>query len=72
MEERPGLEELTGSFFSTFSDRPGLTTEEKHRIELMSLMITPKPVPYAMRQTLRNDNARTEHLAARTFVHFSA
>ncbi|GFS04904.1 retrovirus-related Pol polyprotein from transposon opus [Elysia marginata] len=59
------LEEIASSYSSIFSDRPGTVLIEEHRIELTSstpVRQRPYPVPYAMRQTLRDELRKMEYL----------
>ncbi|GFR95654.1 zinc finger protein [Elysia marginata] len=57
-DQRRRLEEIASSYSSIFSDRPGTVSTEEHCIELTSstpVRQRPYPVPYAMRQTLRDE-----------------
>ncbi|GFO28528.1 Zinc finger protein [Plakobranchus ocellatus] len=52
-------------YSSIFSDRPGTASTEEHCIELTSSIPVrqrPYPVPYAMRQTLRDELRVVEDL----------
>ncbi|GFO01376.1 gypsy retrotransposon integrase-like protein 1 [Plakobranchus ocellatus] len=56
LDQRKQLEEVAVTYSSIFSDRPGTASTEEHCIELTSSIPVrqcPYPVPYAMRQTLR-------------------
>ncbi|GFS24008.1 zinc finger protein [Elysia marginata] len=64
-DQRRQLEEIASSYSSIFSDRPGTVSTEEHRIELTSstpVRQRPYPVPYAMRQTLRDELKKMEDL----------
>ncbi|GFR80743.1 zinc finger protein [Elysia marginata] len=64
-DQRRQLEEIASSYSSIFSDRPGTVSTEEHRIKLTSLSPVrqrPYPVPYAMRQTLRDELKKMEDL----------
>ncbi|GFR92549.1 Pol polyprotein [Elysia marginata] len=64
-DQRRQLEEIASSYSSIFSDRPGTVLIEEHRIELTSstpVRQRPYPVPYAMRQTLRDELRKMEDL----------
>ncbi|GFR70659.1 zinc finger protein [Elysia marginata] len=64
-DQQRQLEEIASSFSSIFSDRPGTVSTEEHRIELTSstpVRQRPYPVPYAMRQTLRDELKKIEDL----------
>ncbi|GFS15749.1 zinc finger protein [Elysia marginata] len=64
-DQRRQLEEIASSYSSIFSDRPGTVSTEEHRIELTSstpVRQRPYPVPYAMRQTLRDELRKMEDL----------
>ncbi|GFO16833.1 Zinc finger protein [Plakobranchus ocellatus] len=57
-DQRRQLEEVAVTYSSIFSDRPGTASTEEHCIELTSSIPVrqrPYPVPYAMRQTLRDE-----------------
>ncbi|GFO07721.1 Pol polyprotein [Plakobranchus ocellatus] len=59
------LEEVAVTYSSIFSDRPGTASTEEHCIELTSSIPVrqrPYPVPYAMRQTLRDELREMEDL----------
>ncbi|GFR84054.1 zinc finger protein, partial [Elysia marginata] len=59
------LEVIASSHSSIFSDRPGTVSTEEHRIELTSstpVRQRPYPVPYAMRQALRDELKKMEDL----------
>ncbi|GFO04002.1 Zinc finger protein [Plakobranchus ocellatus] len=54
-------------YSSIFSDRPGIVSTEEHCIEMTSSIPVrqrPYPVPYAMRQTLRDELREMEDLGA--------
>ncbi|GFO10967.1 Zinc finger protein [Plakobranchus ocellatus] len=58
LDQRRQLEEVALMYSSIFSDRPGTASTEEHCIELTSSIPVrqrPYPVPYAMRQTLRDE-----------------
>ncbi|GFR93145.1 zinc finger protein [Elysia marginata] len=64
-DQRRQLEEIASSYSSIFSDRPGTVSTEEHRIEMTSstpVRQRPYPVPYAMRQTLRDELRKMEDL----------
>ncbi|GFR75371.1 zinc finger protein [Elysia marginata] len=64
-DQRRQLEEIASSYSSIFSDRPSTVSTEEHRIELTSSTPErqrPYPVPYAMRQTLRDELRKIENL----------
>ncbi|GFR81445.1 Pol polyprotein [Elysia marginata] len=64
-DQRRQLEEITSSYSSIFSDRPGTMSTEEYRIELTSstpVRQRPYPVPYAMRQTLYDELKKMENL----------
>ncbi|GFS16439.1 zinc finger protein [Elysia marginata] len=59
------LEEIASSYSSIFSDRPGTVLTEEHSIELTSLTPVrqrPYPLPYVLRQTLRDELGKIEYL----------
>ncbi|GFN91319.1 Zinc finger protein [Plakobranchus ocellatus] len=63
--QRRQLEEVALTYSSIFSDRPGTASTEEHCIELTSSIPVrqrPYPVPYAMRQTLRDELREMEDL----------
>ncbi|GFN78573.1 Zinc finger protein [Plakobranchus ocellatus] len=58
LDQRRQLKEVALMNSSIFSDRPGTASTEEHCIELTSSIPVrqrPYPVPYAMRQTLRDE-----------------
>ncbi|GFS17532.1 transposon Ty3-I Gag-Pol polyprotein [Elysia marginata] len=64
-DQRRQLEEIVSSYSSIFSDRLGIVSTEEHRIELTSstpVRQRPYPVPYAMRQALRDELRKMEDL----------
>ncbi|GFS20960.1 retrovirus-related Pol polyprotein from transposon 297 [Elysia marginata] len=64
-DQRRQLDEIASSYSSIFSDRPGSVSTEEHRIELTtSTPVRQRPclVPYAMRQTLRDEHRKMEDL----------
>ncbi|GFS26058.1 zinc finger protein [Elysia marginata] len=64
-DQRRQLEEIASSYSSIFSDRPGTVSTEEHRSEPTSstpVRQRPYPVPYAMRQTLRDELRKMENL----------
>ncbi|GFS19330.1 Gypsy retrotransposon integrase-like protein 1 [Elysia marginata] len=64
-DQRRQLEEIASSYSSIFSDRHGTVSTEEHRIELTSptpVRQRPYPVPYAMRQALRDELKKMEDL----------
>ncbi|GFO46515.1 Zinc finger protein [Plakobranchus ocellatus] len=59
------LEKVALMYSSIFSDRPGIASTEEHCIQLTSSIPVrqrPYPVPYAMRQTLRDELGEMEDL----------
>ncbi|GFN79554.1 Zinc finger protein [Plakobranchus ocellatus] len=66
LDQRRQLEEVALSYYSSFfSDRPGTASTEEHCIELTSSIpvpLRPYPVPYTMRQTLRDELREVEDL----------
>ncbi|GFO17740.1 Zinc finger protein [Plakobranchus ocellatus] len=65
LDQRRQLEEVALTYSSIFSDSPGTTSTEEHCIELTSSIPVrqrPYPVPYAMRQTLRDELREMEDL----------
>ncbi|GFO06575.1 Zinc finger protein [Plakobranchus ocellatus] len=63
LDQRRQLEEVAVTYSSIFSDRPGTASTEEHCIELTSSIPVrqrPYPVPYAMRQTLRDELRKME------------
>ncbi|GFO50182.1 Pol polyprotein [Plakobranchus ocellatus] len=65
LDQRRQLEEVALLYSSIFSDRPGTASTEEHCIELTSSIPVrqrPYPVPYAMRQTLRDELKEMEDL----------
>ncbi|GFO45968.1 Zinc finger protein [Plakobranchus ocellatus] len=65
LDQRRQLEEVAVTYSSIYSDRPGTASTEEHCIELTSSIPVrqrPYPVPYAMRQTLRNELREMEDL----------
>ncbi|GFR66735.1 zinc finger protein [Elysia marginata] len=65
LDQRRQLAEIASSYSSIFSDRPGTVSTEEHSIELTSstpVRQRPYPVPYAMRQTLRDELRKMEDL----------
>ncbi|GFN80681.1 Zinc finger protein, partial [Plakobranchus ocellatus] len=65
LDQRKQLEEVAVTYSSIFSDRPGTASTEEHCIELTSSIPVrqcPYPVPYAMRQTLREELREMEDL----------
>ncbi|GFS23678.1 Gypsy retrotransposon integrase-like protein 1 [Elysia marginata] len=64
-DQRRQLEEIASSYSSIFSDRPGTVSTEEHRTELTSSTPVRQrhyPVPYAMRQALRDELKKIEDL----------
>ncbi|GFS14366.1 zinc finger protein [Elysia marginata] len=64
-DQQRQLEDIASSYSSIFSDRPGTVSTEERRIELTSstpVRQRPYPVPYAMRQTLRDELRKMEDL----------
>ncbi|GFN80850.1 beta-1,3-galactosyl-o-glycosyl-glycoprotein beta-1,6-n-acetylglucosaminyltransferase-like [Plakobranchus ocellatus] len=64
-DQRRQLEEVALMYSSIFSDRPSTASTEEHCIELtssISVRQRPYPVPYAMRQTLRDELREMEDL----------
>ncbi|GFO36761.1 Zinc finger protein [Plakobranchus ocellatus] len=67
LDQRRQLEEVALTYSFIFSDRPGTVSTEQHRIELTSSIPVrqgPYPVPYTMRQTLRDELREMEELGA--------
>ncbi|GFN84804.1 Zinc finger protein, partial [Plakobranchus ocellatus] len=65
LDQRKQLEEVAVTYSSIFSDRPGTASTEEHSIDLTSSIPVrqrPYPVPYAMRQTLRDELREMEDL----------
>ncbi|GFN90363.1 Zinc finger protein [Plakobranchus ocellatus] len=65
LDQRRQLEEVALTYSSIFNDRPGTASTEEHCIELTSSIPVrqrPYPVPYAMRQTLRDELREMEDL----------
>ncbi|GFO29427.1 Zinc finger protein [Plakobranchus ocellatus] len=65
LDQRRQLKEVAVTYSSIFSDRPGTASTEEHCIELTSSIPVhqcPYPVPYAMRQTLRDELREMENL----------
>ncbi|GFO06086.1 Zinc finger protein [Plakobranchus ocellatus] len=65
LDQRKQLEEVAVTYSSSFSDRPGTASTEEHCIELTSSIPVrqhPYAVPYAMRQTLRDELRKMEDL----------
>ncbi|GFN86556.1 Zinc finger protein [Plakobranchus ocellatus] len=65
LDQRRQLEEAALTYSSIFSDRPGTASAEEHCIELtpsIPVRQLPYPVPYAMRQTLRDELREMEDL----------
>ncbi|GFO27599.1 Zinc finger protein [Plakobranchus ocellatus] len=65
LDQRRQLEEVAVSYSSIFSDRPGTASTEEHCIELTSSIPVRQRqylVPYAMRQTLRDELREMEDL----------
>ncbi|GFO34008.1 Zinc finger protein [Plakobranchus ocellatus] len=65
LDQRKQLEEVAVTYSSIFSDRPGTALTEALCIELTSSIFVrqrPYPVPYAMRQTLRDELREMEDL----------
>ncbi|GFO18188.1 gypsy retrotransposon integrase-like protein 1 [Plakobranchus ocellatus] len=65
LDQRRQLEEVALTYSSIFSDRPGTASTEDHCIELTSSIPVrqrPYPVPYSMRQTLRDELREMEDL----------
>ncbi|GFO01446.1 retrovirus-related pol polyprotein from transposon 297 [Plakobranchus ocellatus] len=65
VDQRRQLEEVALTYSSIFSDRPGTASTEEHCIELtssISVRQRPYPVPYAMRQTVRDELRDMEDL----------
>ncbi|GFO42838.1 Zinc finger protein [Plakobranchus ocellatus] len=65
LDQRRRLEEVALTYSSIFSDHPGTVSTEEHHIELTSstpVRQRPYPVPYAMRQTLREELREMEDL----------
>ncbi|GFO25446.1 Zinc finger protein [Plakobranchus ocellatus] len=65
LDQRRQLEEVALMYSSIFSNRPGTASTEEHCIELTSSIPVrqrPYPVPYAMRQTLRDELSEMEAL----------
>lgn len=57
-EQRKQVQDLVHDYQDIFTDRPGTTDLEEHRIELTTeepIRQKPYPVPYAMRETLREE-----------------
>ncbi|GFR79431.1 Pol polyprotein [Elysia marginata] len=70
-DQRRQPEEIASSYSSIFSDRPGTVSSEEHRIELTSstpVHQRPYPVPYAIRQTLRDEARKMEDLEIITLL----
>ncbi|GFO00924.1 Zinc finger protein [Plakobranchus ocellatus] len=65
LDQRRQLEEVALTYSSIFSDHPGRALTEEHCIELTSSIPVrqrPYPVPYTMRQTLRDELREMEDL----------
>ncbi|GFN91293.1 Zinc finger protein [Plakobranchus ocellatus] len=65
LDQRRQLEEVALTYSFIFSDRPGTASTEEHCIELTSsipMRQRPYPVPYVMRQTLREELREMEEL----------
>ncbi|GFO06581.1 Pol polyprotein [Plakobranchus ocellatus] len=65
LDQRRQLEEVALIYSSIFSNRPGTVSTEEHCIELTSTIPVrqrPYPVPYALRQTLRDELREMEDL----------
>ncbi|GFN96040.1 Zinc finger protein [Plakobranchus ocellatus] len=65
LDQRRQLEEVAVTYSSIFSNHPGTASTEEHCIELTSsipVLQHPYPVPYAMRQTLRDELREMEDL----------
>ncbi|GFO13784.1 Pol polyprotein [Plakobranchus ocellatus] len=65
LDQRKQLEEVAVTYSSIFSGRPSTASTEEHCIELTSsfpVRQRPYPVPYAMRQTLRDELREMEDL----------
>ncbi|GFO46867.1 Zinc finger protein [Plakobranchus ocellatus] len=65
LDQRRQFEEVALMYSSIFSDRPGTASTEEHCIELTSSIPVrqrPYPVPYAMRQTLRDELREMEDM----------
>ncbi|GFO43376.1 Zinc finger protein [Plakobranchus ocellatus] len=65
LDQRRQLEEVALTCSFIFSDRPGAASTEEHCIELTSSIPVRQrsyPVPYAMRQTLRDELREMEDL----------
>ncbi|GFR96684.1 zinc finger protein [Elysia marginata] len=66
LDQRRQLEDNASSYSSIFRDRPGTVLTEEHRIELTSstpVRQRPYPVPYAMRQALRDPLKKMEDVS---------
>ncbi|GFS12946.1 Pol polyprotein [Elysia marginata] len=64
-DQRRQLEEIVSSYSSIFTDRTGTVSTEERRIELTSSTPVRQrsyPVPYTMRQTLRDELKKMENL----------
>ncbi|GFS23664.1 Gypsy retrotransposon integrase-like protein 1 [Elysia marginata] len=64
-DQQRQLEEIASSYSSIFSGRPGTVSTKEHRIDLTSstpVRKRPYPVPYAMRQTLRDELRKMENM----------
>ncbi|GFR59138.1 retrovirus-related Pol polyprotein from transposon 17.6 [Elysia marginata] len=71
-DQQRELKEIASSYSSIFSDRPGTVSTEEHRIELTSSTPVRQPlypVPYVMRQTLRDELRKMEDLKIIRRVH---